>query len=65
MSNPIGADGHPMEGHHDGRLAGPTRLVMKTVHDMIHQGERDAVRQIFDRDGLKGNNPGRWTGKNI
>jgi hypothetical protein len=59
--NPIGADGAPMEKHHDGRIAGPTRLVMKTIHDMIHRDERAAVAQV---PGFKGS-PGCWTAKNI
>jgi hypothetical protein len=52
----------PMERHHPGRLDGKTELVDKIVHDLIHESERDAVRDIFRQDGLKGN-PGAWTGK--
>lgn len=62
--NPIGPDGLPMEKHHPGRLKGPTVLIPKTVHDLIHEDERDAVREIFRKDGLTGN-PGAWTGKRI
>ena len=62
--NPIGFDGLPMEGHHPGRLKGPTELIPKVVHDIIHQDERDAVREIFKKDGEKGN-PGSWTGRKI
>lgn len=64
MANPIGPDGLPMERHHPARQFGPTELISKTEHDAIHQGERDAVRNIFEQDGLKGN-PGAWTAKNI
>ncbi|MEK7572350.1 MAG: hypothetical protein AAB493_00640 [Patescibacteria group bacterium] len=53
------------EDHHPGRLAGPTELIPKIVHDIIHQDERDAVRGIFKQDGITGFNPGRWTGKHI
>ena len=60
--NPIGPDGAPMERHHQGRQDGDTTLIPKTVHDIIHQDERDAVRNVFKKDGLKGN-PGSWTGK--
>ena len=62
--NPIGPDGLPMERHHRGRLWGPTELIPKTVHDIIHQDERNAVREIFKKDGLKGN-VNAWTGKRI
>lgn len=62
--NPIGPDGLPMERHHPGRLKGETELIPKTVHDIIHQNERGAVREIFKKDRLKGN-PGSWTGKRI
>lgn len=62
--NPIGEDGFPMERHHPGRLEGPTELILKTVHDFIHQDERDAVKKILDEDGLSGQ-PGKWTGKGI
>jgi hypothetical protein len=62
MANPIGPDGLPMERHHPGRLPGPTDLIPKSVHDLIHQTERDAVRDVFRQDGLRGN-PGAWTGK--
>ena len=60
--SPIGSDGLPMEGHHRGRLDGHTELIPKTVHDLIHQDERDAVKEVFKNDGLNGN-PGSWTGK--
>jgi hypothetical protein len=63
-NNPIGPDGYPMEDHHNGRLKGPTEKVLKTVHDLIHQDERDAVKDIFKKDDLKGN-PGMWSGKQI
>lgn len=53
-----------MEDHHPGRLPIKTVRIPKLVHDLIHQGERDAVREIFEKDGLKGN-PGRWTAKRI
>lgn len=62
--NPIGPDGYPMERHHPGRLRGETELIMKTVHDMIHEDERDAVRKVLKADGETGN-PGSWTGKRI
>lgn len=62
--NPTGFDGLPMERHHSGRLKGKTELITKTIHNIIHQDERNAVRKIFKKDGLKGN-PGSWTGKNI
>ena len=62
--NPIGPDGLPMERHHPGRTPGDTELIWKTVHDLIHESERDAVREIFRQDGLKGN-PGAWTAKRI
>ena len=52
------------ENHHPGRLAGPTVPIPKIVHDMIHQDERDAVKMIFQQDGLSGH-PGRWSGKPI
>jgi hypothetical protein len=64
MSNPIGSDGFPMENHHPARQAGPTELIPKCVHDIIHQNERDAVRDIMQQDGLAGH-PGRWTAKHI
>ena len=60
--NPIGPDGLPMERHHQGRQDGATELIPKTVHDIIHQDERDAVRDVFQKDGL-GGHPGSWTGK--
>jgi len=53
-----------MEDHHPGRLPIKTVRIPKLVHDLIHQGERDAVSEIFEKDGLKGN-PGRWTAKRI
>lgn len=53
-----------MEDHHPGRLPIKTVRIPKLVHDLIHQGERDAVSEIFKKDGLKGN-PGRWTAKGI
>tara|TARA_Y100000310_G_C20118181_1_gene550240 strand:- start:147 stop:347 length:201 start_codon:yes stop_codon:yes gene_type:complete len=62
--NPIGSDGLPMENHHPGRLKGDTNLILKSTHDMIHQDERDAVREIFKEDGEKGH-PGSWSGKGI
>ena len=62
MPNPIGADGLPMERHHTARQDGATELIMKTVHDAIHQAERDAVRTVLKQDGLRGN-PGAWTAK--
>ncbi|MCF8070069.1 MAG: hypothetical protein K9L30_15920 [Desulfobacterales bacterium] len=62
--NPIGPDGMPMEKHHPGRLKGGTELIPKTVHDLIHDDERAAVREIFKNDGLAGN-PNAWTGKRI
>jgi hypothetical protein len=62
--NPIGPEGEPMERHHSGRLDGPTELIWKSVHDLIHESERDAVKGIFREDGLKGN-PGAWTGRRI
>ena len=60
--NPIGLDGLPMERHHPGRQDGDTELIPKTVHDIIHQNERDAVSDILQKDGLNGH-PGKWTGK--
>lgn len=60
--NPIGPDGLPMERHHPARQDGPTELIPKCVHDLIHEGERDVIRDILREDGLKGN-PGSWTGK--
>ena len=62
--NPIGPDRMPMERHHPGRLAGPTEMVWKSVHDLIHESERDAVRKVFREDGLSGN-AGAWSGKRI
>lgn len=53
------------EEHHPGRLAGPTERIPKLVHDIIHQDERNAVKGIFELDGITGFNPGRWTGKKI
>ena len=52
--NPIGPDGLPMEKHHPGRLKEPTELIPKTIHDLIHEDERNAVRDIFRKDGLTG-----------
>ena len=62
--NPIGPDGFPMERHHPGRLPIQTVLITKTEHDLIHEDERAAVREIFIKDGLSGN-PGAWTAKSI
>ena len=63
-NNPTGFDGLPMERHHPARQEGPTELIEKSVHDGIHQGERDAVRTVLEQDGLTGH-PGRWTAKRI
>jgi len=62
--NPIGPDGLPMEKHHPARQSGDTDLIPKTEHDLIHEGEREAVRDVFERDGLT-SNPGSWTSKRI
>ena len=62
MPNPKGPDGLPMERHHRARQDGPTELTPKSVHDAIHEGERDVVRDVMVQDGLKGN-PGAWTAK--
>ncbi len=56
MPNPIGPDGLPMERHHTARQDGETELIWKTVHDIIHQDERDAVRPL-----IKKGHPGGWT----
>lgn len=64
MSNPKGSDGAPMERHHIARQEGDTILIDRTTHRIIHQQERDAVRDVFEKDGLKGN-PGSWTAKKI
>ena len=66
--NPLGPDGSPMEGHHPGRLDGPTVLITKIEHDIIHQDERNAVSDILKKDNLVKKNgtnyhPGHWTGK--
>lgn len=53
------------EDHHPGRLAGPIERIPKLVHDIIHQDERDAVKGVFELDGITGFNPGRWSGKRI
>ena len=62
--NPKGPDGLPMERHHPGRLDGGTELIWKSVHDIIHQDERDAVKDVFRQDGLTGRSGG-WSGKRI
>lgn len=64
MVNPLGPDGMSMERHHPGRLRGPTELISKIEHDLIHESETNAVREIFERDKL-GGNPRGWTGKHI
>lgn len=51
--NPIGPDGLPMERHHQGRQDGDTVLIPKTVHDIIHQNEIDAVRDVFKKMDLR------------
>jgi len=53
-----------MERHHPARQPGETILIDKVVHDLVHEGERDAVRKIMQQDGLHGN-PGGWTSKRI
>ena len=60
LKNPTGFDGLTMENHHPGRQEGPTTLITKTEHDFIHQHEMDAVRDVFQADGLSGN-PGNWS----
>lgn len=65
MSNPLGPDGYPLENHHVGRLdqdPGEVNLITRTEHQLIHQDEIDAVREVFIKDGLRGN-PNAWTGK--
>lgn len=58
------------EEHHPGRLAGPTERIPKIVHDIIHQDERDAVKDILEEYRIRKPNghhfqPGEWTGKRI
>ena len=65
MPNEIGADGYPLENHHQGRLdqePGEVNLIMRCTHWLIHDDEIAAVRQVFDSDGLNGN-PNSWTAK--
>lgn len=64
MANPIGMDGMPMERHHPGRIWGETVMIDKITHDLIHDSEREAVREVFKQDGLQGN-PNAWSAKPI
>ena len=65
MPNPTGFDGLPMENHHIARQDqnGERNLIARTVHRLIHEQETDAVRDVFQADGLKGFNPSTWTAK--
>ena len=62
MANPKGFDDLTMEKHHPARQDGATELIPKTIHDYIHQGEIEAVRDIFNQDNISGN-PNAWTAK--